>query len=107
MIASELLAKTTTTKTWKLRLYEWDTRALYVMDLEAQSRYNKMQIETGMATVNDLRRSANIEPVEGGDVVMITCNVAPIGSDKITGGSARSGAESGNGNTNSDGNGAQ
>jgi hypothetical protein len=46
--------------------------------------YTKM-LATGAVTVNDLRRRENKETVEGGDVAMITCNVAPITSAKITG----------------------
>ena len=95
VISAELLAKTTGPLNYKSRRYEWDTHALYVMDLEALGKWQKTQIETGQASVNDLRRRANIAPVEGGDEVLMTCNVAPLNSEKIRGGQQ---SEEGNGN---------
>lgn len=46
--------------------------------------YNKM-LQTGAWAVNDVRRKENMPAIEGGDVVLISCNVAPITSPKITG----------------------
>lgn len=46
--------------------------------------YNKM-LQTGAWSVNDVRRKENMPAVEGGDAVLISCNVAPINSSKITG----------------------
>lgn len=46
--------------------------------------YNKM-LQTGAWAVNDVRRKENMPAIEGGDVVLISCNVAPITSSKITG----------------------
>ena len=91
VISAELLAKTTNYATYKMRRYEWDTHALYVMDLEALGKWNKTQLETGQASVNDLRRASNIAPVEGGDEVMMSCNVAPLTSEKIRGGQTQTG----------------
>ena len=47
--------------------------------------YQQKTIASGVYSVNDWRRKENRPAVEGGDRVMITCNVAPIDSAKITG----------------------
>ena len=42
-------------------------------------------IAAGTMTVNEWRRRKNLKPVEGGDVTLVSCNVAPIDSAKISG----------------------
>ena len=42
----------------------------------------------GVMTINEWRAKKDLKPIEGGDEVFISCNVAPIGSDKINGNSA-------------------
>jgi HK97 family phage portal protein len=46
--------------------------------------YLKME-QAGIYSPNDLRQKENMPAVAGGDTPLISCNVAPIGSAKITG----------------------
>lgn len=46
--------------------------------------YNKM-LHVGAWTVNDIRQKENMPSVKGGDRVLVTCNVAPVDSAKISG----------------------
>lgn len=76
-------------------------RNIFVLDLESQAAWNKSRLETGVATVNELRKEQNMPKVENGDDVMVSTNLAIAGSEKLSG--ATSG---GNGNSvGSDGNG--
>lgn len=63
----------------------FDLEALYQTDLTTRAAYDKSKFETGVFTTNYLRIKQGLAPVDGGDVPMITCNVAPIGSAKING----------------------
>lgn len=63
----------------------FDLEALYQTDLTTRAAYDKSKFETGVFTTNYLRMKQGIAPVEGGDVPMISCNVAPINSAKING----------------------
>lgn len=63
----------------------FDLEALYQTDLTTRAAYDKSKFETGVFTTNYLRMKQGIAPIEGGDVPMITCNVAPINSAKIHG----------------------
>lgn len=70
------------------RIFRFDRRGVYSLDLEAKADYQKKTIESGVYTVNDWRRFENQPTVEGGDTVYISTNLAPLGSSKLAGGSA-------------------
>lgn len=57
----------------------------YQTDLASKADYYTKMMSVGAMTVNDIRIMEGREPIEGGDRAMITCNVAPIDSVKITG----------------------
>lgn len=63
----------------------FDLEALYQTDLTTRAAFDKSKFETGVFTTNYLRMRQGLAPVEGGDVPMISCNVAPINSAKIRG----------------------
>lgn len=63
----------------------FDREKMFTVNSISKADYYTKMLATGAVTVNDLRRRENKETVEGGDVAMITCNVAPITSAKITG----------------------
>ena len=63
----------------------FDREKMFTVNSITKADYYTKMLATGAVTVNDLRRRENKETVEGGDVAMITCNVAPITSAKITG----------------------
>lgn len=63
----------------------FDLSALYALDLESKARWDKNRLENGIVSVNDLRRERDVEPVEKGDDVYLSVNLAPIGSVKLNG----------------------
>lgn len=65
--------------------FRYDRRGVYSMDLISKADYQRKTIESGIYTINDWRRLENLSSVEGGDVVYISTNLAPLGSSKITG----------------------
>lgn len=67
------------------RKISFDLLSLYSADLKSRAEYYKTSIEAGIMTPNEIRRMENRQPIEGGDVTYISCNVAPIDSAKIRG----------------------
>ena len=63
----------------------FDLSALYALDLESKARWDKNRLENGIVSVNDLRRERDVEPVDKGDDVYLSVNLAPIGSAKLNG----------------------
>lgn len=55
------------------------------LDKESQAKVDKMQIETGAATVNEVRKQYDKPAVENGDIVYVSTNLAELGSDKLRG----------------------
>ena len=64
---------------------EFDLEAFYQTDLETMALNMEKCIQYGIYTVNEYRQKKGMPPVDGGDVAMISCNVAPINSPKING----------------------
>ncbi len=65
--------------------FVFDISSLFALDRKSQSEWNKSRIETGLASVNDLRREFDAPPVPDGDDVFLSVNLAPLGSDKLAG----------------------
>ena len=55
------------------------------MDKETQAKVDKARLESGTATVNELRRDWDMPTVEKGDIVYISTNLAELGSEKLSG----------------------
>lgn len=55
------------------------------MDKETQAKVDKARLESGTATVNELRRDWDMPTVENGDIVYISTNLAELGSEKLSG----------------------
>jgi HK97 family phage portal protein len=55
------------------------------LDKEAQAKVDKMQLETGAATVNEIRQQYDRPAVEGGDIIYVSTNLAELGSPKLSG----------------------
>ena len=68
----------------KMRI-RFDLEEYYQLDFTTKAAYMKSTIECGTRTPNEWRAKDGREPLEGGDMVFISCNVAPINSDKIKG----------------------
>lgn len=64
---------------------EFDLEAFYQTDLETMALHMEKSIQYGAYTVNEWRNKQGKASVEGGDVAMMSCNVAPINSAKIKG----------------------
>ena len=77
---------------WNYQDYKFcfDLSALYALDLESKARWDKNRLENGIVSVNDLRRERDVEPVDKGDDVYLSVNLAPIGSVKLNGKTAKS-----------------
>lgn len=65
---------------------EYDRTKLQSMDLKAHSEYIKTSVESGTLTPNEARQILDREPIQGGDTLFISCNLAPVDSEKIRGG---------------------
>ena len=64
---------------------EFDLESFYQTDIMSMATMTEKSIQWGLNTVNEQRMKKGLPPVEGGDVPMISCNVAPITSAKIKG----------------------
>jgi len=60
-------------------------RNLFALDLTSQAAWNKSRIETGLASVNELRAEANMPSIENGDDHYVSTNLAIAGSTKLSG----------------------
>lgn len=69
----------------------FDRDKMFTVNSITKADYYTKMLATGVVTINDLRRKEDQPAVEGGDTPMISCNVAPINSDKITGGGEKAG----------------
>lgn len=58
---------------------------LFRLDRQAQGQWNKNRLETGVASVNELRAEMELEPIPGGDVHLVSANYVELGSPKLTG----------------------
>ena len=66
------------------RRFEFDRKRIFSMDLNSMALYEQRMIQNGVYTVNDIRQMENQAPVEGGDKVYISTNLAELGSEKLS-----------------------
>lgn len=92
-IEREFNAKMLTDVTYQDYKYCYDLRALYALDLESKAKWDKARLDNGQCSVNDLRRESDKEPVENGDEIYLSVNLAPLGSEKLRGGTGTAGTE--------------
>ena len=55
------------------------------LDKEAQAKVDQLQLQTGAATVNEIRAQYDRPAVEGGDIIYVSTNLAELGSEKLRG----------------------
>ena len=60
-------------------------RPLMAMDPERQAKVDLLHIQTGVKTVNEVRKDHDQPTVPNGDIVYMTTNVAELGSAKLSG----------------------
>ena len=63
----------------------FDLSGLFATDLRTRAEYVKACVESGTMTPNEGRAFEDRPPIEGGDQIFISCNVAPIDSPKLRG----------------------
>ena len=65
--------------------FKYDLGSLYALDLDSKAKWDKARLDNGQASVNDLRRESDKIPVDKGDDVYLSVNLAPLGSAKLSG----------------------
>ena len=55
------------------------------LDKEAQAKVDQLQLQTGAASVNEIRAQYDRPSVEGGDIIYVSTNLAELGSEKLRG----------------------
>ena len=89
-IISEFSAKLLNEWNFQEYKFRFDLSSIYTLDLNSKAKWDKSRLENGVASVNDLRRESDIEPIEKGDDVYLSVNFAPLGSAKLSGEVAKS-----------------
>lgn len=59
--------------------------ALRRLDAKGQAEIDKLHLETGVNTVNELRNQYDLPNVKGGDINYVSTNLAELGSEKLRG----------------------
>ena len=55
------------------------------LDKEAQAKVDLQMLQTGAASVNEIRQQYDRPSVEGGDTIYVSTNLAELGSEKLRG----------------------
>ena len=64
------------------RVFKFDRKGIYSLDLESLAKYQAMTIASGIYTINDWRRIENQPIVENGDIVYVSANLLELGSKR-------------------------
>ena len=70
------------------RIFKFDRKGIYSLDLLSLAKYQAATIASGVYTVNDWRDIENQPRVEGGDVTLVSANLIPLNGDKFKPGGA-------------------
>lgn len=84
-IEREFSSKLLTVDTYQDYKFKYDLGSLYALDLDSKAKWDKARLDNGQASVNDLRRESDKIPVDKGDDVYLSVNLAPLGSAKLSG----------------------
>ena len=82
-IEAEYTAKLIERKQVKYYKFTHDVSSIMATDLNTQADYQKKRIESGTLTINEARKLNDMPIIDGGDVVLVSTNMAGLGSDKI------------------------
>lgn len=77
-IETELLSKVTTIDDWYRYRFDFDERPLFQLDMDAKAKWMKARLESGVVSVNDLRKEMDLQPVENGDTILMSANLKSI-----------------------------
>ena len=75
---TELLSKTTTMTDWWKYKFDFDETPLFTLDMDTKAKWLKSQQELGLKTVNDMRVEMDLQPVKGGDEVLMSANLKTL-----------------------------
>lgn len=75
------------------RRFHMCEQPLLRMDLETQAKIDKMHLETGVMSPNELRAQYDLPSVENGDTRYVSTNLAELGSEKLRAASGGSTAQ--------------
>lgn len=64
-------------------------KPLMAMDPERQAKVDALNLQTGVKTVNELRKEHDQPTVPNGDIVYMSTNLAELGSEKLSGNDGR------------------
>ena len=67
------------------RRYHVCEQPLFRLDPKGQAELDKVRLETGANTVNEIRQKYDLPSVEDGDTIYVSTNLAELGSDKLRG----------------------
>ena len=67
----------------------FDLENYYQADILSKADYYNKMVQAGAMTPNEVRQKEGRVPMAGGDELFISCNVAPIDSNKIRGDQAK------------------
>lgn len=84
-IEAEFRAKLLGPDQYRFRKYCFDLSNLFALDRKSQAEWNKSRLETGLISVNDLRREMDTAPTADGDDVFVSVQLAKLGSEKLSG----------------------
>lgn len=74
--------------------FEYNLTSLFALDRKGMAEWNMSRLQTGQVSVNDLRRESGMEPVGSeGDELYMSVNLAPLGSQKLSGAPTDNGNE--------------
>lgn len=65
--------------------FDFNIEPLMQTDLDTQANYMTKTIAAGARSVNDWRKIMGNPPVDGGDEVLVSANLVPLGSPKLSG----------------------
>ncbi len=68
------------------RIFRFDREEVNAMDGNSKASYYQKMVQMGAMTVNEVRQKFNMPPVQDGDIVYMSTNMAQLGSDKLGGG---------------------
>jgi len=92
-LVSELQRKLLDERDFERRRFEAKIGDLFMFDRKATAEINKMKMETGVSSVNELRADNNMPQVTGGDVIFVSANLRNINETQKAGNNAGGGEQ--------------
>ena len=85
MVESEMHRKLIMRRDWMRKKIEFDRQQVWRLDITTQLENDKRMLEMGLMTPNELRHKWNLLEIKGGDKTLVSANLAPIDSPKLSG----------------------